>query len=70
MKLEIPYKRNFEWADFPIIDYDEIYTTNTNGRYFNQENAQRMIEELRRMMVEIASVPREFLSKNNTNENK
>ena len=70
MKLEIPHKRKLGCMDLPIVDYDEMFCVNTTARYFNQEKTQKMIEELRRIMVEITSVPREFLSKNNTNEKK
>ena len=59
MTLELPYRRNFEWEDLPIIDYDEIYTT--NAAYFNAENTRRMIDELMARMAEITRVPRGFI---------
>ena len=61
MTLELPYRRNFEWEDLPIIDYDEIYTTNATMRYFDEENTRRMIDELVVRMAEITRVPRGFI---------
>lgn len=50
MRLELPKKE----LDYPFfIDYDELYTINTNKRYFNQENTRRIIETFNRQMTEI-----------------
>ena len=62
MTLELPYRRNFKWEDLPIIDYDEIYTTNATMRYFDEENTRRVIDELMARMSEITRVPRGFLN--------